>query len=307
MRSGFTRATLRRRVSATHAIHAQQAAGECPAEVLPGRRVDAEFRAAGRAASAGRIRPRCSATTGWRRPTTARARQNQALCCRMTLLERQRVGQQVEDAALQAFGRHHRGGIDARPALAVQPHLGPGVRLRLAHEQVAADRIPFAAEITGDDARRHAGGAHHRGVGRSEVAAEPALANRTAWCPPNRRWSTPGSSVYSSPLARNHSSTARAYSASLRGARAHLERQRARARIAVRRQPRLVAAARASTAARRCASRDANRVVAQRAGHRRARRRAGGRATGTCHGAASRPRCRARTASGWLVGSRVTR
>ena len=88
---------------------------------------------------------------------------------------RQRVRHQVEDAALQALRRHHRGRIDARPALAFEPDLGPGMRLGLPHDEVAADRIPFAAEVTGDDARRHARRAHHRGVGRGEVAAEATL------------------------------------------------------------------------------------------------------------------------------------
>ena len=53
MRSGFTRATLRRSVSAHPCDPADQADGERPAEVLPARRVDAELRAAGRAARAG--------------------------------------------------------------------------------------------------------------------------------------------------------------------------------------------------------------------------------------------------------------
>ena len=87
----------------------------------------------------------------------------------------QRVGQQVEDAALQAFGRDHGGGIDARPA---RPSSHTSVQACASDWRtitVAADRIPFAAEIAGDDARRHARGAHQRGVGRREVAAEPAL------------------------------------------------------------------------------------------------------------------------------------
>ena len=42
--------------------------------------------------------------------------------------------------------------------------------------RVAADGIPFAAEIPGDDSRRHSRGAHHHRVRRREVTAESALA-----------------------------------------------------------------------------------------------------------------------------------
>ena len=64
------------------------------------------------------------------------------------------------------------GRIDAPPAGARQPDLGPGVGMRLAHDQVAADRIPVAALVAGDDARRDPGRAHQRRECRGVVPAE---------------------------------------------------------------------------------------------------------------------------------------
>ena len=58
------------------------------------------------------------------------------------------------------------------PARLRQPDLGPGVRVRLAHDQVAAERVPVAALVAGDDARRDPGRAHQGRECRGEVPAE---------------------------------------------------------------------------------------------------------------------------------------
>ncbi len=64
--------------------------------------------------------------------------------------------------------------IDAHPAAPFEPDLRPCVRLRLADQQIAAQRVEFAALVAGDHARRDAGGARqHRERGR-EVLAESA-------------------------------------------------------------------------------------------------------------------------------------
>ena len=85
----------------------------------------------------------------------------------------ERLGHEVEHAAPEPLRRHHRGRIDARPALTLQPHLRPGVRVGLAHQQVLSYRIPLAAQVAGDHARRYPGGAHEVGEGRGVVPAEP--------------------------------------------------------------------------------------------------------------------------------------
>ena len=157
---------------------------------------------------------------------------------------RQRIAEHVEDAALQAFRRHHRGRIDARPALAVEPDLGPRVRIGLAHDQVFADRVPLAAEISRDDARRNARRAHHRRVRGSEVRAETHASMSNSVVSTESRLVVPGSSVYSRPWASEPLRAPRAHIRRHCAARARIStRQRARARIAVGDEPRFVAAA----------------------------------------------------------------
>ena len=78
------------------------------------------------------------------------------------------------EPALDAFRRDRRRRIDAHPAAALEPDLRPGVRVRLADEQIAADRVVLAALIAGDDARRNAGGARQHRERRGEVLAEAA-------------------------------------------------------------------------------------------------------------------------------------
>ena len=65
-------------------------------------------------------------------------------------------------------------GSIAHPASTFEPDFGPGVRIRLPHDQIAADRVVLAALIAGDDARGNARGAHHHRERRREVLAEAA-------------------------------------------------------------------------------------------------------------------------------------
>ena len=65
-------------------------------------------------------------------------------------------------------------GSTRSPAATLQPDLRPGVRVRLPHDEVAADRIPLAAQVTGDDSRRNVCAAHERDECRSVMAAEAA-------------------------------------------------------------------------------------------------------------------------------------
>ena len=78
-------------------------------------------------------------------------------------------------AELDARGAHRRGRIDAHPAASGDPHFGPRVRIGIAHQQIAAGRIPPAALIAGDDARRDSGRAHQDDERRCVVLAETLL------------------------------------------------------------------------------------------------------------------------------------
>ena len=82
------------------------------------------------------------------------------------------VGQQFMQTALQAGWGHHSRGIDPHPALALQPDLGPGMRIGLPQHHIAADGIPFPALITGDHACRQTCSTHQQCVGRGKVAAK---------------------------------------------------------------------------------------------------------------------------------------
>ncbi len=89
-------------------------------------------------------------------------------------LSRSRIGQQIHYAARQSLGFHYRGRVDPGPATSLQPDLCPRVRIRLPHDEVVADRIPLAAQIAGDDARRDARAPHQCDERRSIVTAETA-------------------------------------------------------------------------------------------------------------------------------------
>ena len=56
------------------------------------------------------------------------------------------------DADIDTLGRDRGGWIHATPADAVEPDLGPGMGISLADDQVAAQRVQFAALIAEHDA-----------------------------------------------------------------------------------------------------------------------------------------------------------
>ena len=80
----------------------------------------------------------------------------------------------ADQPALDALRGHRRRRIDAQPAAALDPDLGPRVRVALPHDQVAAQGIELAALVAGDDPGRHAGRAHHQRERRGVVLAEAA-------------------------------------------------------------------------------------------------------------------------------------
>src|SRR5690606_5924760 len=77
-----------------------------------------------------------------------------------------------EAAALDTLRGHGCGWIDAHPAAAFQPHFRPGVRIGLPHDEVAAERVEFAALIARHDARRRPRSAREHGERGGEVLAE---------------------------------------------------------------------------------------------------------------------------------------
>ncbi len=83
--------------------------------------------------------------------------------------------QGAADTLLDAVGRDCRSGIDAHPAAAGEPNFGPSMRIGLAHDEVIADLIEFAALVAGDDARRHAAGTHQKREAAGVMLAEAAL------------------------------------------------------------------------------------------------------------------------------------
>ena len=87
-------------------------------------------------------------------------------------LRRRQAGEGGVESALDPVGRHGGGRVDARPALIVEPDLGPGMRVALAHDPVVAERIQFAALIAGNHTRRHPGRAHQNDEGAGIVFAE---------------------------------------------------------------------------------------------------------------------------------------
>jgi len=82
------------------------------------------------------------------------------------------AGQQLVEPFGQTPRGHDRRRIDSYPALALEPHLGPGMGIGLADVEVAAVAIPGAAQVAGHDARGHATGAHQCDKGRGIVAAK---------------------------------------------------------------------------------------------------------------------------------------
>ena len=79
-------------------------------------------------------------------------------------------------AALHAFGRDGGGRVDAHPAAAVLPDLGPGVGVALAYDEVAVLRQRINALVAGDDARGHVHGPHDDDESAGEMLAEAELA-----------------------------------------------------------------------------------------------------------------------------------
>ena len=73
-------------------------------------------------------------------------------------------------------GRDRACGVHAGPALASNPHFGPGVGIAVAHGPVVVHAVAVAALVAGDDARRHAHAAHEHGKGRCNVLAKALLA-----------------------------------------------------------------------------------------------------------------------------------
>src|SRR5262249_51890250 len=59
-----------------------------------------------------------------------------------------------------------------RPALAVEPHLRPGVCIRLTNQEVMAEAVPLSTQVARDHACGHAPGAHQRRERRCIVLAE---------------------------------------------------------------------------------------------------------------------------------------
>ncbi len=85
-----------------------------------------------------------------------------------------RVGEQIQNASGEPLRFNHRSGVDARPTAALEPDFRPGMRVGLTHREVAATRVPFAAQIACDHVRRHTARTHQGYEGRREVLAESA-------------------------------------------------------------------------------------------------------------------------------------
>src|SRR5690606_9133731 len=83
-------------------------------------------------------------------------------------------GQRCIDATLDALRGDCCGRIDASPALAVDPHLGPRMRVRLADDQVAPHRVELPAVIARHDAGWNPRSARERCESGSKMLAEPA-------------------------------------------------------------------------------------------------------------------------------------
>ena len=82
------------------------------------------------------------------------------------------LGQRGVEPPLHARRGHRPRGVDAHPAPFLEPHLGPGVGVALAHHQVAVERVDLAPLVARDDPRGHARGAHQNGEGAGVVLAE---------------------------------------------------------------------------------------------------------------------------------------
>jgi hypothetical protein len=83
-------------------------------------------------------------------------------------------GARERAGGIDADRRDDRGRIDARPAAAAKPDLGPRVRIRLPHRDEAVHRIEFTALVAGDHARGQAERAHQHDERRGEVLAVAA-------------------------------------------------------------------------------------------------------------------------------------
>ncbi len=79
-------------------------------------------------------------------------------------------------AVLDPFGRDRGRRIDAQPAFAGLPDLGPGVGVALAHDPPSVHGRRIGALVAGDNARRHVQRAHQHDEGGGVVLAEAAAA-----------------------------------------------------------------------------------------------------------------------------------
>jgi hypothetical protein len=83
------------------------------------------------------------------------------------------VGDRPRQSRLDARRRDGGGRVDPPPC-AVDQHLGPRVRVGLAHDEIPAARVDLAALVAGDDARGNPGGPHQHRERAREVLAEAA-------------------------------------------------------------------------------------------------------------------------------------
>ncbi|MNN44355.1 hypothetical protein D3C81_1586420 [compost metagenome] len=88
----------------------------------------------------------------------------------------QRLGFVAAQGGVHAFfhtaRRHGAGRVHAHPSAPGDPHLGPGVSIRLPDDVVPAQRVVLAALIAHHGARGHAGGAHQEHEAAGVVLAE---------------------------------------------------------------------------------------------------------------------------------------
>ena len=78
----------------------------------------------------------------------------------------------LQQLTAQSVRCDHGRRVGAQPAAPGQPHFRPGMSVGLPHQQITADRIPFATLVAGDDPRRHTARAHQVDECRGVVTAE---------------------------------------------------------------------------------------------------------------------------------------
>ena len=112
-----------------------EAGGERPAEVLPRRRVDAEFCAADRAAREVEFDHAFLPPLVGAVPQLCRAVEPDAVVQERCWSPAVSPASRSKMPRCSRSGADHGGGIDARPARASEPDFGPGVRIRLPHDR----------------------------------------------------------------------------------------------------------------------------------------------------------------------------